>query len=331
MLRNLSPLTTRCVYLCLAAFVAGASHRPAHAAPPRAPSSSTKTQSPANPVRDEAKRHFDRAIALYNNGDLDTALAEFEAAYQTYPTAGVLYNIGLVQKGLHHYPEAITAFERYLADIKDPPRERVTEVTQLIAELRAVLGQLVLTITPAGAAVVIDGRSAGEAPLAPVPLVAGHHVIELSAPDHEPLRKEATIVAGKPLALQLDLKAIPKTGRARITSAPPLSNIRIDGQLVGTGAVELELPSGGHTVEVTAPGYKTEQRELVIAAGQSRTVAIELGKSSEKTPVYKRWWLWTAVGAAVAGGTATAVAVPLSSRPEPAGVGTLSPGSGRVN
>lgn len=319
----LSP-APHCVWLCLAAFVAGAPDGLADARPPQ-PSSSSSS------AHDDAKRHFERAHTLYKSGDLDTALAEFEAAYQSYPSPGVFYNIGILQKDLHRYPEAIATLERYLTEAKAQPKERVTEAAQLIAEMRAMLGHLVLTISPAGATVIIDGRRAGETPLAPVVLTPGHHVIELSAPDHEPLRKEVSIAAGQPLALTIELKAIPKTGQARITSSPSLSTIRVDGQLLGTGAVELDLPAGGHTVEVSAPGYQTQQRALVLAAGQNPTMAVELARAAVKTPVSRRWWLWTAIGTAVAGGVATAIAVPLGSRPAPAGVGTLSPGNAKVN
>ena len=48
----------------------------------------------------DAKRHFDQAVALFNDGDFGGALAEFEASYKIRPSAGVLYNIGLTQKSL---------------------------------------------------------------------------------------------------------------------------------------------------------------------------------------------------------------------------------------
>ena len=55
----------------------------------------------------EAKRHFDQAVALFNDGDFGAALTEFEASYKIHPAAGVLYNIGLSQKALYRYDEAL--------------------------------------------------------------------------------------------------------------------------------------------------------------------------------------------------------------------------------
>jgi len=46
----------------------------------------------------------------------------------------------------------------------------------------------------------------------------------------------------------------------------------------------------------------------------------------DRTPVYKKWWLWTAVGAVVAGGVVAGVVV--ATRPAPwANGGTVGPGS----
>lgn len=318
------PVPTNWLFIWLLSWGSAGVIAPALAAPPNRPAA------PTDAARADARRHFDRGITLYYDNDLDAALAEFEASYQTYPTASVLYNIGLVYKALHRYPEAISALERYLTDAKSPPRERMEEVTQLIAEMRALVGQLTLNITPAGASVIVDGRRAGTAPLVTISLAAGHHVIELSAPEHEPLRQEVTIVGGKPLAVTLALKEVRKTGQAHITVSPSQASIVIDGQLVGMGATSVELPAGGYALEVSAPGYQTQQRELLIAVGQSRKVSVRLEGSVAKT-IRRRWWFWTALGAAVAGGTATAVAVPLTSRAEPPTIGTLSPGNGRVN
>jgi hypothetical protein len=48
-------------------------------------------------------------------------------------------------------------------------------------------------------------------------------------------------------------------------------------------------------------------------------------KQKERTPIYKRWWLWTAVGIVVAGAIVIGVAV-AETRPPECGTGNFCPG-----
>lgn len=68
----------------------------------------------------------------------------------------------------------------------------------------------------------------------------------------------------------------------------------------------------------TAPAATTTTTTAVVSTTPSARV--------ERTPVYKKWWLWTVVGVVVAGGVATGVA--LGTRPAPwANGGTVGPGA----
>lgn len=66
----------------------------------------------------------------------------------------------------------------------------------------------------------------------------------------------------------------------------------------------------------SSPAAVTTGLEAAAAPATSSTSAAPVSHSDEPhraTPIYKKWWLWTAVGVVVAGGVATAVA--LSTRP----------------
>jgi hypothetical protein len=289
---------------------------------------------PAQPGADpaqlaEAKRHFEQGVALYNEGNFGAALAEFEASHRAYPVAGVLYNIGLTQKALFRYVEAIDTLGRYLREASPPPRpERRAEVERIIEEMTALLADVRLAVEPAGAAVVIDGRAAGTAPLPPLRLPAGQHTIEVSAEGYRGARKEVLVSAGTALQVKIALQALPRLGLVRVESPWPKAVVSVDGRRVGAAPVDLSLPAGGHTLLVEGPGAQPYRSELVVAAGQRRTVQVTL----ERPPLrlHQRWWFWT-LGVIAAGGVAAALAVPLSTQaPDPL-VGTLAPGVGRVN
>jgi tetratricopeptide (TPR) repeat protein len=275
-----------------------------------------------NPVQlDEGRRHFAQGVALYQEGNFPAALAEFQAAYDVAPAASILYNIGLTQKALFHYSEAITALERYL---NEGPREgrikpdRRKEVAEVIEGMKALLAPVSFALRPATATLTIDGRATALPDSHTLSLPAGNHVAVVSADDHEPQRREFSVVAAQPQLVAVELKAIPRTGRVRITSSQPGTAVEVDGQGRGFAPLELELGPGGHQLLARREGFEPYRAEVMLAAGQTRNIDLELQRpappptlaaASPAAPVYKRWWFWTAIGTAVAAGTVTALAL----------------------
>jgi hypothetical protein len=290
-----------------------------------------KPGAPADPKLVEAKRHFDQAVALFNDGDFGGALAEFEASSKIHPSAGVLYNIGLTQKALYRYDEALASLRKYLVDAQKIPKDKRAEVTQLISEIQALLATVTFSITPAGTVVTLDGRELGQAPtLGSYGVAAGTHTFDFVAEGWKPAKKELKVVAGQPLTLTVNLEKIPTTGKVRISVKPPLAEVIVDDKPRGPGPLELELPLGGHTLAVQQAGYTSYQGELVVTAGQSRDVPIELSKPIivKKSRFYEKWYFWVPLTVVAAGAVATGVGVSMS-QPSPI-TGTLPTGASRV-
>jgi hypothetical protein len=283
---------------------------------------------PENPaVAEEAKRHFTQAVALYNDGNYNGALAEFEASYQLRPTVpAVLYNIGLTQKALFRYSEAIASLRRYLAEEPRVPPERRAQVEQIVAEMKALLADVTFTVAPDGAQLSLDGRPLGRAPLPTLGIAAGNHVLEVSADGYRPIKRELMVTAGAPLALAVKLEQIPKTARVHVAASRPRALVSVDGKWYGFAPVDVELGAGGHQLEVTATKFLPWRTELVVVPGQPRTVDVTHERASH---IYEKWYFWTPL-AVVAAGAAIGLGVGLTQREGPI-QGTLAPGAGRVN
>src|SRR3954464_13889314 len=121
----------------------------------------------ADPKMEEAKRHFAQGIALYNDGNFNAALAEFEAAYKIRQAPSVLYNIGLSQKSLFHYNEAISSLQEYLSKEKKMTKDQQKAVNQLISEMKALLAEVTINVIPDGATIKVDDRVIGQSPMKP--------------------------------------------------------------------------------------------------------------------------------------------------------------------
>jgi len=174
--------------------------------------------------------------------------------------------------------------------------------------MRSLLADVTVVLSPADAALRIDGRPTTLGVDGVVKLPAGTHVLEATAPDHAAGRREITVVAGTPQSVPLELAAIPHTGHVTITASQIGAHVSVDGRDLGASPVTIELGAGGHQVEVIAPGYLPGRSELAVAPGQSRTVTIvlELPPPPEVTPFYHRWWFWTGA-AVVAAATVTTI------------------------
>jgi hypothetical protein len=169
-------------------------------------------------VKEEARKHYDRAIELVDDGQLEGAVVEFQRSYDLTHHFAVLYNIGQVFVSLAKPVEAVDAYERYLADGgKKIPAARHTEVEQEIARQRARIATLEIRGLPEGAAVRVDGKEIGKAPIAvPVRVGVGTHAIAASAEGYDPAGTEVTVAGEDQRVVELVL------GKHVVEPPPPL-------------------------------------------------------------------------------------------------------------
>lgn len=111
-------------------------------------------------------------------------------------------------------------------------------------------------------------------------------------------------------------------GKIALDGAVAGSQLTVDGKPAGTTplAAPLLVNPGRHQLALAHEGYATFKTAVDVPVGGTATAAVKqteavkvvtvaAGHEPEK-PVYKRWWLWAAVGGAVvAAGVITAVVV----------------------
>jgi hypothetical protein len=133
-------------------------------------------------------------------------------------------------------------------------------------------------------------------------------------------------------ALQEDIKHLHEevTGKVvqlRVIIDPPDAELQIDGSAAVPGEQgTVELDPGKHVFVLKKEGHETtsvsktlssSDTELRLKAPRKETKTVEVVKTVERPerPFYRRFWFWTATGAAVVGGAAV---VYLVTRPEEA-------------
>lgn len=81
----------------------------------------------------KAQALYAEGESAYANGNYESALASFSAAYELIPVAGLLFNIGQCYRKLGHHRKAAEFFERYLVEETDEIGNRA-EVKELLLE-----------------------------------------------------------------------------------------------------------------------------------------------------------------------------------------------------
>ena len=173
-----------------------------------------------------------------------------------------------------------------------PWQRWVTLVAQqklvLDVTLEASIGALAITVSPAAATVVVDGKEVGTGQVALKDLAAGRHVIEARAKGHAPLVRVVEVRPGASETLQLALVATSKPvtfGSAKVLTEPANVDVYVDGRFRGKSPLHLkELVPGTHLLAAKWPGYAAAEREVAIAAGQIVAVKLALQQSAASRP-----------------------------------------------
>jgi tetratricopeptide (TPR) repeat protein len=173
---------------------------------PAAASPSTPA-APEDPAVEEARAHYNRGIALFNDGDYKLALIEIQRSYEMSHNWRILYNLGQVDLQLNRYAEAMSTLERYLHEGgTEVPQQHQVDVARQLAALRDRTAHITITTNVPGVDISIDDTSVGTTPLPPNMLVdAGTHKITATKADFRTSFKNVTLVGMEQQSVVLNL------------------------------------------------------------------------------------------------------------------------------
>jgi hypothetical protein len=232
--------------------------------------------------------------------------------------------------------------EHFYYDPERYPQQLADVFTNIQMELTdtGVRGSVEIITYPEGAEVFVDGRSYGPSPAVAEGLLVGDHYVTVKAIGYEKRIVRATVeesfqgtvdlaldTSDESLLITQAMEVIPEElGRERAGDAIQsiATNLFVHQTIVGTitpageGAVHVHL----YLYDLRTKFLLSEQegeltlddegslraQEMVAALYEGvdlsgRVEAPDEGPNFEESPPFwKRWWFWTAVGAAVVGG-----------------------------
>ncbi len=157
--------------------------------------------------KDLARRHYQRGIQFYKDGDYKLALVEFRRSYELSRNYRVLYNIGQVNLQLNNYARALAALEQYLRDGGTGiPADRRSAILVDTNELRGKIARIEISTNVDNAEIYIDENPVGKSPLREAILVdAGDHRIEVRRDGYQTSSRAVTLTGRENLKLDLKL------------------------------------------------------------------------------------------------------------------------------
>jgi hypothetical protein len=273
----------------------------------------------------KARDEFVAGAELVKKAQWAEALAAFERSAKLRPHAVTTYDIGACLRAMGQYTRARETFARALADNDKSggaqlSESLVSDSKGYIAEIDHLLATVTVQLTPANAAIAVDGRPLEAQPGAPTPtLVAGTlppgagapppvgvfklvldpgaHVVTLSRKGFADAIVNRTFLPGSATDMKLELDRLPAT--MHITSNEPGSIVTVNGADVGVAPVDVSRPAGSYRLIVKKDHFVTYESQVEVQAGEEANLEAKL--FAESTSLTQRWWFWTAAGVVVAG------------------------------
>lgn len=219
-------------------------------------------------ARTEARERFDRGLTLFNQGDNQGAIAEFQRAYQLTGNATVLYNIARVQAAAGEPVAALATLERLAQAPNDLSPARKAQAEQLAQEQQKRVGTLRVTANVASSQLEVDGIDSGALdPSKPIVLSAGRHVVGVLSTGYQPSRQTLLIAGQEQKTLNFKLEPLEgQLGHVRLQVEPLGVSVLLDGLELGKTPqlVELAVAPGKHQLELKRPGYRSVAREVTV-------------------------------------------------------------------
>lgn len=280
---------------------------PAHADGP-----ATTTPAPPPPISElltgEAKRDYESARLLYDNGDYAGASVKFHSAYEHSRAQNpkwegdprLLWNAASCEKNLRHYARAIALVRRYL-DSRSPlvTPEGARAAQAFLAAAEPLTAPLVIEANVPGALVYLNDELLGKTPLdGGVRVDIGTHRLLVKKGDHTDYTETFAIGGAEELRITAVLRRVEPRGQL-IVRASPGDRIALDGVLVGVGRAETTVPSGTHMLRVSAPGARSFAMRVEVPEQGARTLDVVLERETATDTLPP--WVWAAGGSLVTG------------------------------
>lgn len=218
----------------------------------------------------EAKRRYERALSLYEEGQFDAALVELQRAQRLRPSLTLLYNIAQVQLARQDYAAALLSFRRYLDEGRaEVTAARRSEVEAQLHELALRVARVEVEVDVGAAEILVDHQVRAENTHRASLLVnAGLRLISVRHGRFPPQHHQITVAGGDALSVRFGLRSGVPVVVAPLEPMPAESV---------PGSLSLQQAAGAEVSAPVAPTTPPDDGSLGLWLGWGATGVLALG------------------------------------------------------
>lgn len=226
----------------------------------------------------KAREHFVRGLALARQGDWNAALDRFLESRKLHPTRASLANVAVSRYNLRRYVEALEAYEElnHSADDRVPAQEK-QKIRAIVAQLRSLVGEVLVTSNVSEPNIRIDGRDQGSLPAkTPLRVDPGPHRLSVSKPGYLSIEREFTVASGQSKEIDVTLLRLSEVSRLIVREARGRRmEVLLDGVRIGETPFSGLVGRGQHVLALRGPGrLGTLPVQTRVERGQQATVTL---------------------------------------------------------
>jgi hypothetical protein len=181
---------------------------------------------------------------------------------------------------------------------ENPP---VGQTVTVVAQLQPVspFGSLVVTSSPGGALITVDGGSGQQAPWTYQGIPSGPHVVQAFLSGYQPFSTQVNIPEGQSVTVNAMLNPLTQVGSIQVKSSPSGADVYVDGFFKGNSDITVgSMQAGNHAVRIRLAGYEDWTSTVLVTQGAVTIIDATLVPAS-RSPTGDVEVSSTPVGAAV--------------------------------
>ena len=222
---------------------------------------------------ERARQHYESGISLFEAGNKEQALVEFQFANFIAPRNENLFMIAQCEYHLGHLVDARTHYQAYL---ESDPQGDLAELAKIRVEaINRRPGILVITTIPDPVNVRIEGEGkvfTGQAP-GEFRVPHGHYQVTVTKPDHASIIRKISIEVAETRPLFFKLEPIP--AHLEIHTIPENAGLYVQGNRTKNPYAQ-DVPPGSYDIYAEATYYQPRREVFRLKPGERRVIQFPL-------------------------------------------------------